>query len=138
LSRQAAVSSLQPGPESPASPNAAASDPADRSLADDLRRLSEDARALARAELAYQKSRAAFAGQEAKRIALLGLLAGVLTFFALMALTLGLVLALTPLLTAWGATAAVVGGLLVIAALCALVAFGRWRRMMAALSDEAA
>src|SRR5690606_10872014 len=100
LSRQAAVSSLQPGPESPASPNAAASDPADRSLADDLRRLSEDARALARAELAYQKSRAAFAGQEAKRIALLGLLAGVLTFFALMALTLGLVLALTPLLTA--------------------------------------
>jgi hypothetical protein len=136
LSRQATVSSLQPGPESTASPNAAAPDPAERSLVDDLRRLSEDARALARAELAYQKSRAAFAGQEVKRITLLGLLAGVLVFFALMALTLGLVLALTPLLTALGATAAVVGGLLAIAALCALVALGRWRRMVAALSDE--
>ena len=115
----------------------AAGEARDRSLQDDLRQLADDARALAEAELAYQKSRAAYAGQEARRIAVLGLLVAVLAFFALMALTLGLVLALTPMLTAWGATAAVCGGLLVIAMLCALLAAMRWKRLTATLSDEA-
>jgi hypothetical protein len=59
-----------------------------------------------------------------------------LVFFALMALTVGLLIALTPLVTAWGATAIVFGGLLVVAACCALLATGRWRRMTAMLSDE--
>jgi hypothetical protein len=108
----------------------------ERSLSDDLRQLAEDARALAEAELAYQRSRAAFAGQEAKRIAMLGALAAVLVFFALMALTVGLVIALTPLLTAWGATAAVFAGLLVVAGLFALLAASRWKRMAATLADE--
>jgi hypothetical protein len=112
-------------------------DASERSLAEDLRQLADDARALAQAEIAYQKSRAAFAGQEVKWIAILGLLAAVLVFFALMALTLGLVLALTPILTAWGATAAVFVGLLAVAGLSALLASGRWKRMSAMLSDEA-
>lgn len=117
-------------------PRIAEADASERSLTDDLRQLAADARVLASAEVAYQKSRAAFAGQEVKRIAVLGVLAAVLVFFALMALTLGLVLALTPILTAWGATATVVGGLLIVAALCALMASGRWKRMTALLSDE--
>ena len=108
----------------------------ERSLEDDLRQLAEDARALAEAELAYQKSRAAFVGQEAKRMAILGAMAAVLVFFALMALTFGLVFALTPLLTAWGATAAVVGGLLLVAALCGLIAVSRWKYMAAKLSNQ--
>ncbi|MCB2061821.1 MAG: phage holin family protein [Novosphingobium sp.] len=108
----------------------------ERSLPEDLRQLAEDARALAEAEFAYQKSRAAFAGQETKRIATLGLLAAVLAFFALMALTFGLVLALTPPLTAWGATAVVVGGLFLLSALSGLLAAGRWRRMTVTLSDK--
>ena len=108
----------------------------ERSLEEDLRQLAEDARALAEAELAYQKSRAAFAGQEAKRIAILGAMAAVLVFFALMALTFGLVFALTPLLTAWGATAAVVGGLLLVAVLCGLIAVSRWKYMAAKLSNK--
>ena len=112
------------------------SEAVERSLPEDLRQLAEDARALAEAEFAYQKSRAAFAGQEAKRIAILGLLAAVLVFFALMTLTFGLVLALTPLLTAWGATALVVGGLLLAAVLCGVVAAGLWRRMTATLADK--
>jgi len=112
-------------------------DPGERSLVDDLRQLATDARALAQAEAAYQKSRAAFAGEQAKRIAILGVLAAVLLFFALMALTVGLVIALAPLLTAWGATAAVCGGLLLAAGLCVLLASARWRHMNGVLRDEA-
>lgn len=122
--------------DDPVSTSTAHADPAERSLADDLRQLADDARTLAQAELAYQKSRAAFAGQEAKGIALLGVLAAILVFFSLMALTVGLVIALAPILTAWGATAAVFGGLLLAAMLCALLAASRWKRMMTLLSDE--
>lgn len=108
----------------------------ERSLSGDLRQLADDARAVARAEVAYQKSRAAFAGQEIKGIALAGLLAAALVFFALMALTVGLVIALTPLITAWGATAVVAGGLLIIAMLLGYSAARRWRRMSTLLSGE--
>lgn len=110
----------------------------ERSLADDLRQLADDARALAQAEMAYQKSRAAFAGQETRGIAVLGLLAAVLAFFALMALVVGLIVALAPLLTAWGATAVCFGGLLLLAGLCAGMARSRWKRMVALLSDQGA
>ena len=120
--------------ESP--PDGALDEAAERSLEEDLRQLADDARALAQAELAYQKSRAAFAGREAGRMAILGVAAAVFLFFALMALTLGLVIALTPALTAWGATAAVSGGLLLIALVCALIAAARWKYMTAALSDR--
>lgn len=122
--------------DSTPSNTATAADADDRSLLDDVRQLADDARAVARAEVAYQKSRAAFAGQEARSIALFGVLAAVLAFFALMALTLGLVIALTPLITAWGATAAVAGGLLVIAMLCGFSAARRWQRMRAALTGD--
>ena len=70
-------------------------------------------------------------------IALFGALALVLAFFSLVALTVGLVIALTPLLTAFGATAAVFGGLLLLGAVCAWLAATRWRRMVAALSNRA-
>jgi hypothetical protein len=115
----------------------ASADASERSLSDDLRQLAEDARALAQAELAFQKSRAAYAGGQAKWIAILGALAAVLVFFALMALTVGLVIALTPTLTAWGATAAVFVGLLIVAGLCALLAAGHWKRLAAMFSDGA-
>lgn len=109
---------------------------AERSLKDDLRQLAEDARALAEAEVAYQKSRAAFAGQVSRRIAVLGVTAAVFAFFALMALTVGLVIALTPLLTAWGATGAVFGSLLGVAITCLAVAANRWKFMRATLAKE--
>lgn len=111
-------------------------DPRERSLADDLRQLAEDGKAYAEAELAYQKSRAALAGQGVKTIAIFGGLAAALVFFALMALTLGLVLALTPLLTAWGAAAASFVGLLVLALICAMVANARFKRMKQFLGPQ--
>ena len=55
-------------------------------------------------------------------------LALVLAFFALVALTVGLVIALTPMIGALGATLAVFGGLLVIALVCGLAAASQERR----------
>lgn len=110
-------------------------DPAARSLSDDLRQLAERGRTLAVAETAYQKARAAYAGKQVKTISLLGVFAFLFVFFGLMALTVGLVIALAPVLTAWGATAVVAGGLFLLALLCALTAASRWREMVAAVIE---
>ena len=107
-----------------------------RSLADDVRNLVGDGRVLLEAELAYQKSRAAVAGAGAKGIAGWGTLALVLVYFALMALVLGLLLALAPLIGGWGAMAAVTLGLLAFAGLSGWIALRRWKRMKALLSDS--
>jgi uncharacterized membrane protein YqjE len=121
--------------QEPAEPEASAL-ARDRSLPGDLRQLVDDARTLAEAEFAYQKARAAFGAQEAKRIAILGVVAAVLVFFAVMALVVGSVIALVPVLTAWGATAAVTGALLLLAVILLLVAKSRISTMKRVLSDE--
>ena len=105
------------------------------SLAQDLRRLAEEAKTLAQAELAFQKSRAAYAGSESKTITLLMLLAAVFVFFALMALVTGTVIALGTLIGPWGAMAVVTLALLLIAGACLLSAKSRVTRMMAVISD---
>jgi hypothetical protein len=106
------------------------------SFAEDLRQLAEEAKALAQAEFAFQKSRAAYAGSETKGIAGLLVVAAVLVFFAVMALVTGTVIALGPILGLWGAMAAVTLGLLLLAGLCALGARSKLKRMMAVISDE--
>ncbi|MEO6717827.1 MAG: phage holin family protein [Novosphingobium sp.] len=108
------------------------------SLFDEIRDLIGDGRALAEAEFAWQKARVKFAGKQAGRIALLGLLAIALAFCALMALVFGTVLALVPILSAWGAMAAVTGGLLIAAGLAALVAVLRVRRMTRLIANRKA
>lgn len=107
-------------------------------LTDEIRQLATEARALAEAEAAYQKSRAAFAGSTIPRVIALAVLAAVLGFFALMALTLGAVLALTPMLGAWGAAGAVAGSLLLIALICLALAAARWKWMASILGLGAA
>lgn len=107
----------------------------DRSLAEDLHALAGDGRAFLQAELAYQKTRASYAAGSIRTIAILAVLAGALAFFSLMALVFGLLLALTPLLTAWGATAVVVGSLATFAFLALKLAATRWTKMLAMLSD---
>ena len=107
-------------------------------LGDDLRQLIDDGRALAAAELAWQKSRAAFAGKQAGGIAMLAVLAAALAFCALMALTFGLVLSLVPLLTAWGATGAVSGTLLLAALISGAMAALRVRRVARLIADRKA
>ncbi|MFO1256240.1 MAG: phage holin family protein [Sphingomonadaceae bacterium] len=111
-------------------------DAAERSLVDDMRQMVDDGRTLLEAELAYQKSRALVAGQGVKGIAGWGALALALVFFALMALVMGLLLALSELVGGWLATLIVVLGLLVSAGLAALAAGKRWKRMSAQLTES--
>lgn len=111
-------------------------DAAERSLVDDVRELVTDGRTLLEAELAYQKSRAALAGRTAKSMAGWIALALSLVFFALMALVMGLLLILAPLIGGLGATLLVVAGLLIAAALSGWVAARRWTAMSRRLADD--
>jgi len=113
-----------------------AEDPAERSLVDDVRQLVDDGRTLLEAELAYQKSRALVAGEAAKAVAGWGALALALLFFALMALVLGLILALTPKLGALAATGVVVAGLVVLGAISGITAVRRWKRAAAQIAEQ--
>lgn len=105
-------------------------------LGEDLRELAEEAKALALAELAFQKSRATYAASEARSMAILAVAALVFVFFALMALVVGLVIALGPLLTAWGAMAVVTLALVGLAGACALSIKARIGRMSRILGDD--
>lgn len=104
-----------PGPEAPAAaPGAetpAAADPLTQ-LREDVAALIEDARTYAEAEIAFQKARATIAGKTAGRALVQLVLALVLLHIALIALAVGAVIALAPLLTVWGAIALVVGVML--------------------------
>ena len=57
-------------------------------------------------------------------------------FLALVGLTVGLIIALAPWLTAWGASAVVVGLLLVAALLAMRAASARWSRLMQAIESD--
>jgi thiol:disulfide interchange protein len=115
-----------------------ASDAATRSLIDDVRQLAVDGRTLLEAELAYQKSRATLAGQTAKGMAGWIALALALVFFALMALVMGLLLALTPLIGGWLAMLALVLGILLAAALSGWAAKRKWQAMERRLKEDEA
>ncbi len=107
----------------------------DASLRDDLRLLAADAKSFFAAEMAYQKTRAAYASGKAKIIAALGIVAAVFVFFAIMATVVGTVIALGPILGLWCAMLTVTGGLLVITAICILMALSHLRQMKAVLSE---
>ncbi|MEP7222096.1 MAG: phage holin family protein [Novosphingobium sp.] len=115
-------------------------DPADASaqdlpLFDDLRQIGADARNFAQAEIAYQKSRAVLATAAVRDVALLALAGFVFGVFALVGLTVGLLLALTPMIGPWLATLAVVGVLLLATLVCLMRAKRRWQTMTAFLSE---
>ncbi|HEX7751481.1 MAG TPA: hypothetical protein VF440_03695 [Novosphingobium sp.] len=114
----------------------AAEQAAERSLVDDVRQLADDARRLAEAEVVYQKARTAFALAELRTIFALGLAAVAMVFIALMALTFGLILALSPHLTAWGATGVVVSALILATLACGTWASVLWRGMVARLGGS--
>lgn len=108
----------------------------DLSLMEDVRLLVGEARTFAQAELAYQKTRAAFVGAETRSIAVLGIGAVVLVLFAVVALVLGLVIALGTLIGPWLAMIVVPVAVLVVAAIMAVSARTRVKRMMALLSSK--
>lgn len=108
----------------------------ERSLIEDVEALIEDGRTYLEAEIAYQKTRAAFVADRAKAALIFGAVAVLLGFLALIGLTVGLIIALIPVLTAWGASALVVALLLIAAALAASAAGKRWNRLMTAIDDK--
>lgn len=118
-----------PGPEP------ATEEPA-RSLADDLRDLATDARTALEAEKAFQSARLSYASSRGKKVAIGLVLAAVLGYFAVVALVVGLLLALAPLITPWGALAVVTLSLLVAALLAYRSAMSVLRRMKANLMAD--
>ena len=62
-----------------------------------------------------------------------GAIAALLGFLALIGLTVGLIIALTPYLTAWGASGLVVVLLLIGALIAVRAAASRWNRLMGAI-----
>lgn len=94
-----------------------------------------DARNWFDAEIAYQKTRAGFVSSSFKTVLALGIGAAVLGFLILVALTVGLLIALTPLITAWGATAIVVLVLGAIVFVMAKAAASRWAEIMDAIRE---
>lgn len=98
------------------------------SLSDGVRALLEDGQTLVEAELAFQQARVAYGWGRAKGVAALLLFALAFGFFTLVALVVGLLLALTPMVGAWGALAVVGLGLLGLSALCFFSAISRFRK----------
>jgi hypothetical protein len=107
-----------------------------RSLIDDVEVLIEDGKTYLEAEFNFQKTRALFAGERAKGVALYGLVAIAFAWMALIGLTIGAIFALTPTLGGWGATAVVVVAWLILAAIALRMAAGRWRELVASFDPK--
>ena len=108
----------------------------DHSLTEDVRALFDDGKTYLEAELQFQKSRAAFAADKGRSGLVYGIAALALVHLALVALVVGLVLALSPLLTAWGATGLVVGVLSIAAVVLALAAKKRFGALSSAFGER--
>ena len=107
------------------------------SLIDDLTALADDGKTLFEAEIGFQKTRLAFAANRSKAAVLSGLMAIGFLHLALIALVVGAVIGLTPYLTAFGATAAVVGILLAGAFFLLLRVRGSAREIGEAFENDA-
>jgi hypothetical protein len=105
-------------------------------LRDDVAALVEDARTYAEAEIAFQKTRAGLAAKAAGRAMVFLVLAVVLLHIALIALAVGAVIALAPLVTIWGAIAIVVGVMLVGVALLVLSAISKGKLLAAMFAED--
>lgn len=112
-----------------------ASIPDTRSLTDDVVALLDDGRTLVEAEIQFQKTRAAFAFDRGKSGAAYGIVAFALLHLALVALVVGAVIALTPLISAWGATAVVVGVLVVLGGFFGIAAKRKFARLAAVYAE---
>ncbi|MGY6551802.1 MAG: hypothetical protein ACXIT4_07885 [Erythrobacter sp.] len=101
-------------------------------LTEDIAGLIDSARTYFEAEVGFQKTRAALAGSNIAKAAAALVMALVLVHIAVIALAVGVVMALAPLITIWGAIAVVVGALLLGGALLVGMA-ARRGKMLAAM-----
>lgn len=102
-----------------------------RSVIDEARRLASDGRTYAEAELAFQITRAKVLAVAGGWMA--GFAVGALFFlhFALIALVVGLLIALASLIGPWWSILVVAGGLAALALVSLLLLRARWRRVSA-------
>ena len=105
------------------------------SLSDDATALFEDGKTYLQAELAYQRSRGSFVANRVKSLAIFAIGALALLHLALIALVVGLVIALIPVVGPWAATGIVVTVLLVGAAILALLLKSRANDIRQAFSE---
>ncbi|MEO1048001.1 MAG: hypothetical protein AAFW59_06695, partial [Pseudomonadota bacterium] len=111
LDNETDMSTEGPTP-SPVDEETAPSPHYDESITEEVGALLEDAQLYATAELAFQKTRAKLVGRNIGIAAGAIVVAILLLHIALIALAVGFVIALAPLVTIWGAIALVVGALL--------------------------
>lgn len=107
-----------------------------RSLLDDVEALIDDGKTYLEAEFAFQKTRVAVVADRAKSALVYGAVALLLGFLALIGLTVGAIIALSPVLTPWGAAALVVGLLAFAAGLAGRAAAKRWSGLIALIAPE--
>ena len=106
------------------------------SLLSDVEALVADGKTYAEAELAFQKTRLLYASDKAKAAAMFTGVAAVFVVMAIVALVLGAVLALTPLIGALGATAVVFVALLVCAGVLVMLAKARIGDLIKAFEND--
>lgn len=99
----------------------------DESIIEELGGLIEDAGLYATAELAFQKNRAKLAGKNVAIAALVIVLALILLHLSLIALAVGMVMALEPIFTIWGAIGIVVGIMLLATIALVMIAWSKAR-----------
>lgn len=97
----------------------------DESIVEELGAVIDDAKLYATAELAFQKTRAKLLGKNIGIAAGAVILAIILLHISIIALAVGLVIALEPLVTIWGAIAIVVGVMLLCVGILGYVAMAR-------------
>ena len=106
------------------------------SLTEDVLALIEDGKTYAEAELRFQKSRAAFIANRTKGAIAFGLGAFGVLHLALIAATVGLVIALVPIIGAWGATALVTVALVIAGVILLRLLKSRLDDIRAAFDEE--
>ncbi|QFT77815.1 phage holin family protein [Erythrobacter sp. THAF29] len=94
----------------------------DEGLVDEIVALIDDGRTYAEAEIAFQKTRGKLAGRGVGKAIAFAAVALITLHIAVLALAVGLVIALEPLVTIWGAIAIVVGMLLLVTAILVMKA----------------
>ncbi len=105
-------SEAMPGDADAPLPDNTDDDEFSESLTEEIAALIDDGRTYAEAELAFQKRRAGLAGRKVGGALVFAILALILLHLMFIALAVGMVIALEPLVTIWGAIGIVVGVLL--------------------------
>ncbi|MGN6500730.1 MAG: phage holin family protein [Tsuneonella sp.] len=111
-------------------------DAAERSLSDDLTALFDDGKTYFEAELQFQKTRASFALTEGRQGAVFGVVAVIVLHLALVALVVGALIALGSEIGPWGATAIVVGVLIVVAVVFGVLAKRHFAKLARAFAES--